>query len=54
MSLLVEVAWALLRWKIERTKALHEWTVRIAQRRGKATAVVAVVRKLAGIMCAMA
>jgi hypothetical protein len=25
-SLLVEAAWALLRWKTERTKALHEWT----------------------------
>jgi transposase len=52
-SLLVEAAWALLRWKTERTKALHEWTARIAQRRGKATAVVALARKLAGIMFAV-
>jgi transposase len=52
-SLLVEAAWAVLRWKTERTKALHEWWARIAQRRGKATAVVALARKLAGIMFAV-
>jgi transposase len=52
-SLLVEAAWALLRWKTERTKALHEWWARIAQRRGKPTAVVALARKLAGIMFAV-
>lgn len=52
-SLLVEAAWSLLRWKTERTKALHEWWARIAQRRGKSTAVVALARKLAGIMFAV-
>jgi transposase len=52
-SLLVEAAWSLLRWKTERTRALHEWYARIAQRRGKATAVVALARKLAGIMFAV-
>jgi transposase len=52
-SLMVEAAWSLLRWKTERTKALHEWWARIAQRRGKATAVVALARKLAGIMFAI-
>jgi transposase len=52
-SLLVEAAWAVLRWKTERTRALHEWWARIAQRRGKATAVVALARKLAGIMFAV-
>jgi transposase len=52
-SLLVEAALALLRWKTERTKALHEWWARIAQRRGKATAIVALARKLAGIMFAV-
>jgi transposase len=52
-SLMVEAAWSLLRWKTERTKALHEWWARIAQRRGKATAVVALARKLAGIMFAV-
>jgi transposase len=49
-SLLVEAAWPLLRWKAERTKA--SWA-RIAQRRGKPTAVVALARKLAGIMFAV-
>jgi transposase len=52
-SLMVEAAWSLLRWKTERTRALHEWWGRIAQRRGKATAVVALARKLAGIMFAV-
>jgi hypothetical protein len=49
----VEAAWSLLRWKTERTRAPHEWYARIAQRRGKATAVVALARKLAGIMFAV-
>lgn len=52
-SLLVEAAWSLLRWKTERTNALHEWWARIARRRGKATAVVAPARKLAGLMFAV-
>jgi transposase len=50
---LVEAAWALLRWKIPKTQALHEWAMRIAARRGKATAVVALARKLAGILFAL-
>jgi hypothetical protein len=37
---------AVLRWKTERTKALREWWARIAQRRGKPTAVAALARKL--------
>lgn len=49
-ALLVEAAWALLRWK---TQGLHEWATRIAARRGKATAVVALARKLAGILFAL-
>jgi transposase len=52
-ALLVEAAWALLRWKTTKTQALHEWATRIAMRRGKATAVVALARKLAGIMFAI-
>ena len=52
-SLLVEAAWALLRWKTPKTQALHEWAARIAARRGKATAVVALARKLAGILFAL-
>lgn len=49
-SLMVEAAWSLLPWKTEQTRALHEWWARIAQRRGKPTAVVARALKLAGIM----
>jgi transposase len=52
-ALLVEAAWALLRWKTPQTEALHEWATRIAVRRGKATAVVALARKMAGIMFAI-
>lgn len=52
-SLLVEAAWALLRWKTPKTQGLHEWATRIALRWGKATAVVALARKLAGIMFAI-
>jgi transposase len=52
-ALLVEAAWALLRWKTAKTKALHEWATRIAARRGRATAVVALARKLAGILFAL-
>jgi len=52
-ALLVEATWAVSRWKTERTKALHEWWARIAQRRVKATAMVALARKLAGIMFAV-
>ena len=52
-ALLVEAAWALLRWKTPKTQALHEWATKIAARRGKATAVVALARKLAGILFAL-
>jgi len=52
-SLLVEAAWSLLRWKTEQNKALREWAERIAQRRGKAKAVVALARKIAGILFAI-
>ena len=52
-SLLVEAAWALLRWKTPKTQGLHEWATRIAARRGRATAVVALARKLAGILFAL-
>jgi transposase len=52
-SLMVEAAWALLRWKTEKNRVLHEWTQRIAQRRGKSTAAVALARKLAGILFAI-
>ena len=51
--LLVEAAWALLRWKQPGTEALRQWAERIAQRRGKRIAVVALARKLAGILYAI-
>jgi len=52
-SLMVEAAWALLRCKTPKNQALHDWALRIAARRGKATAVVALARKMAGIMFAI-
>jgi transposase len=52
-TLLVEAAWALLRWRRPQNEALYDWAMRIAARRGKARAVVALARKLAGILYAM-
>jgi transposase len=52
-TLLVEAAWALLRRRSARNEALHDWAMRIAARRGKAKACVALARKLAGILYAM-
>jgi transposase len=34
-TLLVEAAWALLRWRTEKNKALYDWAMRIAAREGK-------------------
>jgi transposase len=52
--LLVEAAWrvAIHRGRPE-TQALREWAARIARRRGMRVAVVALARKLAGILYAM-
>jgi transposase len=52
-SLLVEAAWGILRHKRPETSALRAWTERIAARRGKRIAAVALARKLAGILYAM-
>jgi transposase len=52
-TLLVEAAGALLRWRTEKNKALYDWAMRIAARRGRARACVALARKLAGILFAM-
>jgi transposase len=52
-TLLVEAAWALLRWRTEKNQALYDWAMRIAARRGRARACVALARKLAGILYAM-
>lgn len=51
--LLVEAAWQILRSKSAATAALRAWTLPIAQRRGKRIAVVALARRLAGILYAM-
>jgi transposase len=51
--LLVEAAWRILRAKDADTAALRAWAVRIAAQRGKRIAVVAVARRLAGILYAM-
>lgn len=52
-SLLVEAAWAIMRSKRPETKVLREWAAKIAARRGKRIAAVALARRLAGILYAM-
>ena len=51
--LLVEAAWRIMRTKNEETEALRTWALIIAARRGKKVAVVALARRLAGILYAM-
>jgi transposase len=52
--LLVEAAWRLATHKKRpETKALREWAERIARRRGQRVAMVALARKLSGILYAM-
>jgi transposase len=51
--LLVQAAWAILRSQSEQSAPLREWASRLAQRRGKNVAVVALARRLAGILFAM-
>ncbi|MEW6748008.1 MAG: IS110 family transposase [Planctomycetota bacterium] len=52
-SLLVEAAWCVLRQRSSRSAALREWAERIAARRGKNKAAVALARKLARILFAL-
>ncbi len=52
-SLLVEVGWLILHSKKAEVQGLKQWALRIAQRRGKRIAVVALARKLAGILYVM-
>ncbi|MCP3145014.1 IS110 family RNA-guided transposase [Pyxidicoccus xibeiensis] len=52
-GLLIQAALRLLRAKKPETAHLREWAERIAARRGKKTAVVALARRLAGILFAM-
>jgi transposase len=51
--LLVEAAWRILRSKTPETAALRSWATGIAMRRGRRIAVVALARRLAGIVYAM-
>ena len=51
--LLVEAGWTILRSKRPECQALRRWAEGIAARRGKKVAVVAVARRLAGILWAM-
>ena len=51
--LLVEAGWRIMRSKGEETAALREWALLIATRRGKRIAVVALARRVAGILYAM-
>ncbi len=51
--LLVEAAWRLLRTKSAEAAALRAWAHCVAGRRGKRIAVVALARRLAGVLYAM-
>lgn len=52
-GMLVEAAWCILRKRNSTNAALHDWAAGIAARRGSRVAVVALARKLAGILYAM-
>jgi len=51
--LLIEAAWTILNHPKQDTAPLRAWTLRIATRRGRPRAVVALARRLAGILFAM-
>jgi transposase len=51
--LLVQVALSILRLRSPRTEVLRDWAERIAARRGRMIAVVALARRMAGILYAM-
>jgi transposase len=51
--MLVEAAWTILRRRGPASAALHDWAAGIAARRGSRVAVVALARKLAGILFAI-
>jgi len=52
-SLLVECACGILRRRNPKSEALEQWATRIAMRRGKRIAAVALARRLAAILFAM-
>ncbi len=51
--LLVEAAWSILRSRRDDTEPLRRWAQRVALRRGTKVGIVALARKLAGILYAM-
>ena len=51
--LLVEAAWSIVRYRNPRTESLRAWTEQLVLRRGRRIAVVALARRLAGILYAM-
>ena len=51
--LLVEAAWCILRSRSSNPEHLRPWAERIAMRRGRRIATVALARRLAGILSAM-
>ena len=51
--LLVEAAWSILRSSKASSEELRTWAQQIAMRRGLKTAIVALARRLAGILYAM-
>jgi transposase len=51
--MLVEAAWTILRRRSAANAALHDWAAKIMARRGSRVAVVALARKLAGILYAI-
>jgi len=52
-KLLVQVAVSILRLRSPRTEALRKWATGIAVRRGKKIAIVALARRMAGVLFAM-
>jgi transposase len=52
-SLLIEAAWLILRGKRSDTLALRTWAERVAVRRGRRVAAVALARRLSRILYAM-
>ena len=51
--LLIEAAWSIMRSRNPKTDELRRWTQGIALRRGQRIAIVALGRKLAGVLFAM-
>jgi transposase len=52
-TLLVQAAWSLMHSKAPASAPLQSWALRVAARRGKQIAIVALARKLAGLLFAL-